>query len=290
MSFPRQRRAVTLIEVLVVLAILTIVVALLLPAVQKARAAFARAQCSNNLKQIGLALHSYHAAHKHFPAAAGAATDAQADGPANSVAPIPSTDATWIRSILPGLEQQTATWDKAIAVLSCPADPRAVLYNPIDERGYTSYLAVAGHETVDTQGMMFANSRVRATDVTDGLSNTLLAVERPPVMMGVLWGWGWWESSSAADVSIGMKVTVWLKHTSCGTSPQYFGPGAASADLVSFQGDPTFCHANHSWSFHSGGANALMGDGAVRFVGYSASTILPALATIHSGEGPLLPE
>ena len=150
------------------------------------------------------------------------------NGPANSVAPIAGTDATWIRSILPNLEQQTATWDKAIAVLACPADPRAgFLYNPIDQHGYTSYLAVAGLEIYDDLGIMFAESRVRATDVSDGLSNTLLAAERPPVMMGDLWGWGWWESYDAGDVQIGMKVTVWYQHTSCDSSPQYFGPGAA---------------------------------------------------------------
>jgi prepilin-type processing-associated H-X9-DG protein len=118
----------------------------------------------------------------------------------------------------------------------------------------------------------------------------LLAVERPPVMMGVLWGWGWWESSTAGDVQIGMKITAWYQHTSCGNSPQYFGPGAASADLVSFAGDPTFCHANHSWSFHAGGANMLLGDGSVRFVAYSASAILPALATIRGGEDAVLPD
>jgi prepilin-type N-terminal cleavage/methylation domain-containing protein/prepilin-type processing-associated H-X9-DG protein len=286
-----RRRGLTLIELLIVLAIIAILVALLVPAVQRARSAMARIQCANNLKQIGLALHNYHGVYKHFPAALGDPTDAQADGPANSVAPVPSTDATWIRSILPNLEQQTATWDKAIAVLTCPADPRAgILCNPIDQHGYTSYLAVAGLEIYDNTGIMFADSRVRAEDVSDGLSNTLLAAERPPVMMGDLWGWGWWESSNAGDVQIGMQVTAWYQHTSCASSPQYFGPGAASADLVSFLGDPTFCHANHSWSFHPGGANMLLGDGSVHFVAYSASAILPALATIRGGEDAQLPD
>jgi prepilin-type N-terminal cleavage/methylation domain-containing protein/prepilin-type processing-associated H-X9-DG protein len=289
--FDCARRALTLIELLVALAIVAILIALLVPAVQRARSAMARIQCANNLKQIGLALHNYHSVHKQFPAAVGAPTDSQANGPANAVAPIPSTDATWIRSVLPNLEQQTATWDKAIALLTCPADPRAgYLYNPIDQHGYTSYLAVAGLEIYDDQGIMFAGSQVRAQDVSDGLSNTLLAVERPPVMMGVLWGWGWWESFDAGDVQIGMKVTAWYQYTTCDTSPQYFGPGAASADLVSFLDDPTFCHANHSWSFHAGGANMLLGDGSVRFVSYSAGAILPALATIRGGEDVQLPD
>src|ERR1019366_3924908 len=135
------RRAFTLIEVLVVLAIIAILIALLVPAVQKVRASMARAECGNNLKQIGLALHNYHAAHKHFPAALGPPVEDRVVAPAHPVVPMPTTEVTWIRSILPNLEQQHPSWDTVLPILACPSDPRAAtLYNSFDGHGYTCYL------------------------------------------------------------------------------------------------------------------------------------------------------
>src|SRR5215207_5705670 len=95
-----NRGGMTLVELLVVMAIIAILIGLLLPAVQMAREAGRRMQCANNLKQMGIALHNYHDVHRQFPRG----------GPGVASLTIPSALAkaslSWGAAILPGLEQQ----------------------------------------------------------------------------------------------------------------------------------------------------------------------------------------
>src|SRR5438552_1586910 len=95
----RHRYGFTLIELLVVIAIIAILIGLLVPAVQQVREAAARAQCQNNLKQLGLACHGYHDSNKRFPPGYTAAA-AYSDG-ATDTAP----GWGWAAYLLPYLEQ-----------------------------------------------------------------------------------------------------------------------------------------------------------------------------------------
>ena len=96
----RCRDAFTLIELLVVIAIIAVLIALLLPAVQSAREAARRAQCTNNLKQIGLALHNYHDSHRRLPAGRGRGP-VGAPGTGNR-----RPELSWRAMILPFIEQR----------------------------------------------------------------------------------------------------------------------------------------------------------------------------------------
>ena len=293
-----RRSAFTLIELLVVIAIIAILIALLVPAVQKVRAAAALAQCKNNLKQHGVALHNYHSLTKYFPPAHGTGTEYRAvPGTLPQPYPDSGTNVSWIRIILVYLEHDGKTLPQThpLRVFTCPADSRSQNFrNNQDQRGLTSYVATLGIDNYGTEGIMFTNSKISTNLVFDGTSNTLLVIERPPstgdgVTPSPHFGfpiggaWGWWESYDAGDIGTGVIVNTLLNLTWCPTTPQMFGPGLLDARALGYMGDPDGCNVNHPWSFHAGGANALFGDGSVRFLEYNAAVIMRALAT-RAGE------
>jgi prepilin-type N-terminal cleavage/methylation domain-containing protein/prepilin-type processing-associated H-X9-DG protein len=267
----RRRVGFTLIELLVVIAIIAILIALLVPAVQKVREAAARTQCINNLKNIGLALHGYHDATKRFPY-----------GPSG-----------WMTAILPYVEQLANTPSaNKLAVFYCPSEPRSG--NPVynSSNGCHTYPGCAGLNSNDfpDRGIFgyIGNTRgLTMMQITDGTSNTLMVGERPP--SSDLF-WGWWRLGADHDIIAwaidnGYHAYPSGTNTSGATytcpNPAFFSPGR--------QGDN--CSFNHFWSYHTGGANFCMGDGTVRFFPYSsATTALTAASTFNGNETFTMPD
>jgi len=298
--FRHPRSAFTLIELLVVIAIIAILIALLVPAVQKVRESSARTQCQNNMKQLGIALHAFHDMYKVFPPSVGRGMAITAStGPTVAVMMAAPDQTSWLRHILPYVEQENALWSNIFALFACPSDPRYFerFYNPVDEHGYTSYLATSGYNTYSTavagggfinDGVMYRDSRTAVNNIVDGSSNTLLVAERPHLMLGANWGWGWWESPDEGDVSIGLKNNdvLWPGTAPPCPTPNYFGPAVytTSIALDRWIGTNSECDANHPWSLHQGGANFLFADGSVHFVSYRASLIMDQLVTRNGGE------
>lgn len=303
---PRRTAAppgLTALEVLVVVAIIGLLIGLLLPAVQNTRAAAARTRCANQLRQLGLGLHQYGNDHGAFPPAAD--TDRKGLFPYLS----------WQARLLPYLEQGPL-WERTVAafaagrpfsenpphvglttvlpVVTCPADPAAQSVqtyvpqlSPVPAQypiALTSYLGVSGLSRGTKDGVLYEQSAVRPVDVLDGMSNTLAVGERPAPGT---FRYGWWYAgggvyaTGSLDSYLGVREAVAdVDIRPCPFAPGRFRPGR--------QDNP--CDALHFWSFHAGGGHFLLCDGAVRFFGYDADTILPSLATRGGGEVASIPD
>ena len=288
------RHAFTLVEILVVIAIIAVLVGLLLGAVQKVRSSAARAKCSNNMRQFALGLHSYHDAKGTFPPG-----NSDYFKPAN-----PYPHAGWTAHILPYLEQDAiwrlmqtaykqdryfntvphATYRATpLAIFGCPADPRT----PGPTTKYTkegapfamtAYLGVMGQTLLSEDGVLYSDSKVKVADVTDGTSSTLLVGERPPDVsetMGWCYAGAGQLGTGSLDMILGVReVNHWPEAKFCFKGPYNFGPGRVD----------NICDAFHFWSLHNGGANFLFCDGSVRFMVYESRGMMPALSTRAGGE------
>jgi prepilin-type N-terminal cleavage/methylation domain-containing protein/prepilin-type processing-associated H-X9-DG protein len=282
------RSGFTLIEMMVVVAITGILAGLSLAAVQRARAAADRVRCTNHLRQIALALHHYHDAHHRFP-------------PGTRRPPDPMPFLAWSARLLPFLEggplwEQTqsdyrrqpdfgvpkphAGLSTVLSIFICPADGRT--HGVVLPEGWdvalTDYLGVSGQTSATHDGVLFLDSGVRLSGVTDGTSNTLMVGERPP---SPDFRFGWWYAGIGqafdgdADATLGVEGwRTTFRTPTCPAGPYSFRPGDGS--------NP--CDTFHFWSKHPGGAHFAFVDGSVRFLPYRAAPVMAALASRAGGE------
>lgn len=293
-GFPRS--GITLVESLVVISLIGILLGLTVPAVQKSRDAADRASCLNSLRQMGVAIHTFHDAHKQLPTSS--ATPNKND---------PKRMLSWMALILcqlghdplyqeslkacqqaadPRVNPPHVGFATVVPTFVCAADTR--LLRPLTDRdqiraAYTSYVGIIGAfppgANRSLMGTIGYHGISRMNQIRDGTSQTLLAGERPPPDSLEA---GWWYSgynwshkplrgpnnglilgNSGRPFDDGCRI---LKGT--------FGPGRTS--------NP--CDRFHLWSLHSGGANFLFADASARFLAYAAEPVVMRLATRDGDE------
>jgi prepilin-type processing-associated H-X9-DG protein len=170
-----SRTGFTLFQLLILLAVLAILLGLLLPAVQKVRAAAARAQSANNLKQIALAVHNYHAANNLMPAG----LDANKFSAAAYLLPfIEQVNVFQLIDFKKTIDDKANAQARAV-VMKTFLSPMDNITSVSMDFGATNYLFCAGSkpDLAKNDGIFFKESGIRFADVTDGTSNTVMAGE-----------------------------------------------------------------------------------------------------------------
>jgi len=288
----RQHGGFTLVELLVVIAIIGVLVALLLPAVQSAREAARRMQCSNNLKQIGIAMHNFHDTYLVLPPGAVTGTTAAANQVRTRFGIKGTGDQGWGMFIYPYIEQKnlydTYRWDldfrdpnnqkareQYVSTLLCPSSPIQRRRDVMTSGGFTNWQAAASDYGVNNgvdaanlnplglvepgtvgapNGVMRVNETQRFAEITDGLSNTM------------------WICEDAGRPTVYRARKQRFTGRRAGSSVldrenEYILHGFNAAGTS----NPGPCHMNctngdEMYSFHPVGVMCMFGDGSIRFV------------------------
>jgi type II secretory pathway pseudopilin PulG len=298
MSRTSRRPGYGLFQLLVAIAIIALLIGILLPAVQKVREAAARMQSQNNLKQIGIAIHSSHDVNNKLPAG----VDEQHFSAFALLLPFIEQDNLYkkIDFKKDSAGEANAEW-RAVTVKTY-LSPREVFTRPDRKAGPTSYFLVAGSKSPleANNGVFYQESAVKLGDISDGLSNTLFTVES-------LTGDGGTKATTVARQHVRLKAAD-LKKIEEETGVKDFeddkhiagNRGGAWIDGRYLQATMSMTRAfndkkpdvdcggagGHAGVRSvAGGANVGRGDGSVRFVsGTLELSVWQALATRNGGE------
>jgi prepilin-type N-terminal cleavage/methylation domain-containing protein len=311
MARHQNRSAFTLIELLVVIAIIAILVSLLLPAVQSARAAARRTQNRSNLKQIGLALHNYHDIHRTLPPGWIGVTGTQMDvnGPngwcwAALALPFleqenvyrkfnvslsitdPTNSATYLKNPLQALFRNPNDIGPEKFTIMTPSDPGPA--TPICDLPTSNYVGNFG--TIDADdcleylpgqqcvgnGVFYHNSRIRFRDVTDGTSQTFLI--------------GQHRTDANPSLSFGGDTFAWFS-TWVGVVPNAEARISRVLGVADHLPNDPAHHQDDFSGIYDNGAHFCMCDGSVIFINETMDkTAFQSLATKDGGEMVSVPD
>lgn len=288
-----HRKGITLVETLVVLAIVSIVMALFLSGVQKVRASAARIACLSNARNIALATIANGDLHGGLP-----------PGVNHRFIPLTSSGfrlrdggQAWLTIILPQLEHRAIfnAADEAyrlefhgfphshehisrtvIPTYLCPSDPRTHIEVEGKSSATTCFLGNIGTSKDETNGPLQFDRRTPMLQITDGTSQTILFGERPSGHFGTWFtGWGMNLAYFGQVMHIGHPDSVPFWASNCQVSDEPFRWGT-----------PDGCHEYHYYSMHHGGGVFGFTDGSCRFLTYSSTpkAIFRAMITRNGSE------